>query len=282
MSTSRADLFSSLVILPTANALGHLMPAVGASWATTGALVWDYPILILLFSVHTLLDSFDKYRDIPSEKKPSTIITLIWAGTLMLSISGSSYVSGFSSAIRIVWFLCLEIFWAVPLIPLYSRRRGFYLVKLRQLFGPLKSAFCGVMAGLMDADPASHHACIILTADCGAGPQRVQALAYSILYNFLRESFYDARDIEEDKQDHVSTMATFLGMPNTIALLLAGAVAGEAWISGAITLEGNTRAVGVVGLSSWIVATQTREKRLAWVFFSLVSLLPAWHAQAHL
>jgi 4-hydroxybenzoate polyprenyltransferase len=143
------------------------------------------------------------------------------------------------------------------------------------------------MAGLMDVEPASHHVCLLAypAAICHTAgrPQHIaQALAYSMLYNFLRESLYDARDIEEDKRDGVSTLATYLGMSSTIALLLAAAVAGEAWISGAVTLEGNIRAVGMVGLSSWIVTTQAREKRWPWVFFSLVSLLPAWHAQAQL
>ncbi|KAF3005525.1 hypothetical protein E8E14_004191 [Neopestalotiopsis sp. 37M] len=287
MSICRADLFSSLVLLPVANALGHLGPAIGASWAIVGRPIWDYPILILLFSVHSLADSFDKYKDIPSEKRPATIATALWVGVFMFLITWSSYVSGFASAIRIVWYLGLEVFWAIPLIPVYTSRRGFHLIKLRELFGPFKSAFVGVMAGSMDVEPASHHVCLLAhtaaSRHTAGRPQHIaQALAYSILYNFLRESFYDARDIEEDKRDGVSTLATYLGMSSTIALLLAAAVAGEAWISGAVTLEGNIRAVGVVGLSSWIVTTQARENRWPWVFFSLISLLPAWHAQAHL
>lgn len=57
MASFRARLFSSLVVLPTTNALGHLAPAVGACWTAVDMPVWDVPVLVLLFSVHALLDS---------------------------------------------------------------------------------------------------------------------------------------------------------------------------------------------------------------------------------
>ncbi|KAI1845376.1 hypothetical protein JX266_008471 [Neoarthrinium moseri] len=265
MFTARVDLFSSLVLLPTANALGHLAPAIGASWAAIGRRIWDYPVLMLLFSVHTLLDiGFDKYIDVPLEKRPGALLSSFWAGTLILLIAWSSCLCGFPTAIRIVWYIALEVFWAVPLIPLYTPRHGFRFSKLRQLFGPLKSVFCGVMAGLMDAEPAAYHACLIYANDCSPDHQRMQSLAYSILYNFIRESFYDARDIDEDTEANVTTMATSLGMSNTIAVLVAVAVTSEVWISGEITLETGIRSVSVVGLSSLIAITQTRDKR--WPF----------------
>ena len=57
MTTFRNDLFSSLILLPIANACGHLAPAIGSSWAAVGMPLLDYPVIVLLFSVHTLLDS---------------------------------------------------------------------------------------------------------------------------------------------------------------------------------------------------------------------------------
>lgn len=119
----------------------------------------------------------------------------------------------------------------------------------------------------------------------------MQALLYSILYNFIRETIYDARDIDEDTHEGITTLATALGMTGTMLVLTIAAVVGELWIGGyvftAIAPSPNFlfsgevigRALVTVGLSSW-VAKFPRESRWIWVPFSLLSLAPAWHAQA--
>lgn len=56
-SSYRLNAFLSLVLLPLANATGHLAPGVGALWAAVGRPLVDYPVLLLTFSVHTLIDS---------------------------------------------------------------------------------------------------------------------------------------------------------------------------------------------------------------------------------
>jgi hypothetical protein len=57
MTAYRTRVFSSLVIFPVVNALGHLAPAIGASWAAAGRPIWDVGVLVLLLCVHILLDS---------------------------------------------------------------------------------------------------------------------------------------------------------------------------------------------------------------------------------
>lgn len=151
MADFRTHLFSSLVILPTANALGHLAPAIGGSWAAVGLPTWDYPVLILLFSVHALLDSkilascrcidtttddhigYDKYRDLPQEGRPLTLLWTLWAGSLFSTILWGAYECGYSTSIRLVCFLGLEVLWPTPLIPMYTPKRGFRLIKLKQV-----------------------------------------------------------------------------------------------------------------------------------------------------
>jgi hypothetical protein len=140
------------------------------------------------------------------------------------------------------------------------------------------------MAGLMDAGPAALHACILDPAFCSShvsADRRFKALCYSVLYNFVRETIYDVRDIHEDTKDGITTMATTLGMRYALSVLLITALVAETWIGGQISAWGLGRAVGVVGLSFW-VATHPRESRWRWAAFSLLSLLPAWHAQAAL
>ena len=318
MALFRAQLFSSLVILPTANALGHLAPAIGASWAAVQTRIWDNHVLALLFSVHALLDSpytfickhdkelmcpgYDKYRDVPRMSRPSGPAWLLWIGSLASVIAFSAYKTGYASAIQIVWYLGLEVLWAGKLIPIYTFKQGLRFVKLRQLvfqhsqlrslsrlltyackFGPGKSIFCGVMAGLMDAGPAAHHACLLHPQRCAPPGQQSRALAYSMLYNFLRETIYDARDIAEDRTEGVTTLATTLGMAGTVLVLTAATSIGEFWIGGAefSLYHAVVRGFVTVALST-LVARQPRESRVVWAMFSLASLLPAWHAQAQL
>lgn len=136
------------------------------------------------------------------------------------------------------------------------------------------------MAGLMDAEPASHHVCLV--GHCTIESQRRKAVAYSILYSFIRESVFDARDIDEDTVENVSTMATYLGMANTTAVLIVTALASEVWLGKKVGLVLVGRAVMTASASSWVAATQPRERRWIWAAYSLLSLVPAWHAQAGL
>jgi 4-hydroxybenzoate polyprenyltransferase len=140
------------------------------------------------------------------------------------------------------------------------------------------------MAGLMDAGPATLHACSLSSEYCTSSASMDHcfgALCYSVLYNFVRETTYDVRDILEDTKDGVTTMATTLGMRTTCYLLLGVTLVGETKIGGQVSVWAIGRVAGVMALSSW-VATHPRERQWTWALFSLLSLLPAWHAQARL
>jgi hypothetical protein len=63
----RRNLALSLGLLPLANAIGHLPAAIGGAWVAVGKPITDLPVLLLLFSVHMLVDSLSTC---PEVKKP--------------------------------------------------------------------------------------------------------------------------------------------------------------------------------------------------------------------
>ncbi|KAF1954260.1 hypothetical protein CC80DRAFT_506667 [Byssothecium circinans] len=173
MTPFRSNLFSCLVLLPFANALGHLAPSNRKQYGTC----------------------YEKSRDVLKER-PSRAMASLWAIALLMLIAWSSFECGSATAIRIVWYLGLGVLWAVHLMPWYTPKRALVRIKQREALGPLKSAFSGVMAGVMDAEPAAYRACLSGQGNCKNGRQRVHALAYSMMYCFLREAIFDARDID--------------------------------------------------------------------------------------
>lgn len=134
----------------------------------------------------------------------------------------------------------------------------------------------------MDTAPATLHACLISPDQCTTETVRLKSLTYSILYNFVRETIYDARDIAEDSHAGITTLPTCLGMTGTIFVLAATALGVEMRVDEAFGYRAAVRAIGVVGVSSWVAITQPRENRFVWAVFSLTTLVPAWSGQAAL
>ena len=53
----RSGSAASLLLMPVLNGLGHLAPAIGASWATVGGPIVDLPVLSAIFSLNVVVDS---------------------------------------------------------------------------------------------------------------------------------------------------------------------------------------------------------------------------------
>ena len=54
---AQRNAFAGIILLPLLNGLGHLPPALGGTWAALGTRKLNPPVLVLLFSVHGLVDS---------------------------------------------------------------------------------------------------------------------------------------------------------------------------------------------------------------------------------
>jgi 4-hydroxybenzoate polyprenyltransferase len=109
----------------------------------------------------------------------------------------------------------------------------------------------------------------------------MQSLAYSMLYNFLRETICDARDVFEDKQEGLRTLPMVLGPNGTMVFLAITAIFGDMAITGGFDMESLFRSV-ITLIISGVVVRQPRENGTPWGFLILFGLLPAWWAQFRL
>lgn len=135
----------------------------------------------------------------------------------------------------------------------------------------------------MDVNPATVRACGLYPSLCSPKDVRLRSLAYSVLYNFLRETVCDARDIAEDEKEGVMTLPIALGgrRGRTMLLLAVTVVLGDIVITGDLGMESLLRATLALGMSH-VVLTQPRENGLAWASLALFLLLPVLWAQVRL
>ena len=133
----------------------------------------------------------------------------------------------------------------------------------------------------MDTNTITYHTCSVTLAACSAPGVRATSLAYSMLYNFVRETICDVRDIEEDTHEGLITLPVVLGHQKTLVLLAVTTFVGEYYLSGGFTSEGLLRATLTITASA-MVAAQPREKTGYWAFLTTFGLTPAWWAQAGL
>lgn len=105
-------------------------------------------------------------------------------------------------------------------------------------------------------------------------------MAYAALYSFVRETVYDARDIVEDNQQGVTTLATTIGMRGTKLLLGLTTLLGELIIaqSDRNLLNITARTGFTVGLIFFILKYPRNENRI-WALFCALSLIPAFWSQ---
>ena len=117
--------------------------------------------------------------------------------------------------------------------------------------------------------------------------RQAQALAYTILYDFLLETIFDLRDIDEDVRNGVRTLPVALGRERTLWLLAAVVNLGDLIITG-VRLDLWTAAECILrstlscALFAYIALHKPRSDTTAWGILTLIGLVPAWWAQAKL
>ncbi|KAI0156796.1 hypothetical protein GGR57DRAFT_70982 [Xylariaceae sp. FL1272] len=283
MSDYRSNWLDAMVTKPLINAAAHLAPVLGSAWAVAGEPVIDPPVLLLNFSSWMILDIYDKYKDTPSQLRPAKGIFYTWLGTFFAIAACATYSCGWEVAVCVFRLLWLELLWPTPSIPTYTRKRGFKLMKLKAILGPGKSLFCGVLAGLMDTQASVVHTCIYYPQRCVTPQVTSRAMAYGALYGFVRETVYDARDIEEDNLNSVTTLPTTIGLGGTQMVLALATAVGEILISpGRIQiLHVIVRTAFTSGMAAFLLK-HSRDNHYASSLYCAVSLVPAAWAQISL
>ncbi|KAI9758074.1 MAG: hypothetical protein M4579_003205 [Chaenotheca gracillima] len=277
----REDAILSLGLLPLLTGLGHLAPSLGGAWAALERPYVDVPCLIMTSTIASIVDAYDKYKDTPLAARPRRWVWLSWMGLLSGLTIWSTYVCGLSIAIRIHRFLLIGMLWGTPCIPTYSAHKGFIFSKPKRLFGEAKSLVVALCMGPVDADTAQAHACALYPGLCAPSTIMWRSIGLSILYNWIRETVCDARDIEEDKRENLRTLPISLGKNNTIALMAVVAFVGDALLSQKLDMEVVIRVAASIILST-VVLQHPRENGMAWSFQALFGLTPCWWAQARL
>jgi 4-hydroxybenzoate polyprenyltransferase len=133
------------------------------------------------------------------------------------------------------------------------------------------------------------------TTQCSEPSLRSQSLGLAILYQFLRETVCDTRDIAEDTQDGMKTLPIRLGRKNTLRLLGIEGCVVDAAITKGITIDGvwgfhadkilipdTIIRVGMTILFYSKVLEHNHGNFMAWGIASLIGLTPVIWAQRSL
>lgn len=135
-----------------------------------------------------------------------------------------------------------------------------------------------------------YHACINDTR-CPSLAVRQRYLSLVILYQFVRETVCDARDIEEDSKENLNTLPILLGKRLTLILLLLVGIPADMFLTGGIahggvgiTIAWSLVVSSVMRMTMtifffYIVLQYPRGNYLAWGSMALFGLLPVLSAQ---
>lgn len=135
--------------------------------------------------------------------------------------------------------------------------------------------------GYVDADVASYHACLANPGFCRPDEIQMRTLAFSCLYNWVRETVFDTRDIDEDVKEKLHTLPVTLGRTMTIWLATLVAFVGDVLISPSTGFENVIRPASMMLLCLFCLQ-YPRESGGAWAIFALFGLTPATWAQIRL
>lgn len=226
----------------------------------------------------------DKTADLDKQTRKIWLTTIVvFASAFVVLVIYGTMHCGLLALLRLLGVPLLAVVYALPLIPVYSwKTRSFSTVKFKYFLGPFKSIFGATCMGLMDVT-----AVVLYLRGTMLHPEKASSagyfrvLMYTITYDFLWESICDVRDIKEDAQHNVTTLATAFGIHRTLLLLGGSTVMGDL----AITLLGGGSVVLSVVRSTvfWgaFGATALHKPRSAmyvWGLATLVGLLPVWLA----
>ena len=193
--------------------------------------------------------------------------------------------------LRLLFVPALAIVHARPVIPVWSVRKSkLRFIKLKDVLGPFKSAFGALCIGLMDTKVIAQHVCTVRPGSCSSDVSNVrqtQALAYTILYDFLLETVFDLRDMDEDCRNQVRTLPLALGFEQTVVLLAVVVTLADLFVTGFtwdvwVVTECTSRSLLAWALSTYIASKWPRSDPAPWGLLTMIGLVPAWWAQVRL
>jgi 1,4-dihydroxy-2-naphthoate octaprenyltransferase len=161
-------------------------------------------------------------------------------------------------------------------------------------FREVKSLVVAVCMGYVTADTSMVYFCHHKDAQCNEQSLRTRSLCLAVLYQFLRETACDTRDIAEDARDGMKTLPVRLGKNNTLLLIASFGMLLEALITKAVLMTWSgiqvnpsllIRVILRVGMMMGMyfkILQYPRGNYLAWGVMSLLGLVPVLWAQSTL
>ena len=200
-------------------------------------------------------------------------------------------------ALRLHRWLIFGFVYGNPLIPVYSFKTGkFSFVKPKVVFAVAKSASVALVMANVDGDIGALNACRTFDGECrlnnlGAESEIYwRSFALAFIYNWVRETMCDVRDLMEDANEGIPTLPVTVGPWNAVALTTMGTFLTEQYIFAGL-MQGNLLAFPgwesvarqiITLLGCFTVFNKPREDKLTWSLVAFVGLLPATWAQSRL
>ncbi|RDW94992.1 hypothetical protein BP5796_00755 [Coleophoma crateriformis] len=291
---SRTNLFYSLGVIPAFMGLGHLAPAIGAIHTATGSYQFPGCLLGLIGTISALVDSIDKYKDVPLSNRPPKWIWKIWTYGLWAIVLVCAVMSGLQTVILVGRVLPVGLLWGTRCIPQFSKSDGLFLTKPKSLLSGAKSLVVALCMASVSAEASMAYYCHPEGFQCNEKALRLRSFQLACLYQFLRETACDIRDIGEDTAEGLSTLPVKLGKQNTMLLMsLVGllldlvltqsvAVAADGIVVRYPQLTYSFLRTGSTIAAYSLILQYPRENVWAWGIMSLFGLAPVLFAQAAL
>ncbi|KAK0101344.1 hypothetical protein ONS95_006520 [Cadophora gregata] len=216
---SRTNLFASLGLMPALMGLGHLAPAIGAIHTATGSYQFPGSVLGLIGTISALVDSIDKYKDTPLSRRPRKWVWKTWTYSLSAICVACAFMSGLQTVLLVLRPLPLGLLWSARCVPLFSKSGGLLLIKPKSFLGEAKSFVVALCMASVCAQASMAYYCQREGSHCSEDRLRWKSFQLACLYQFLRETACDVRDIREDTIEGLHTLPVKLGKQRTLLLM---------------------------------------------------------------
>ncbi|KAK2768267.1 hypothetical protein FQN54_000119 [Arachnomyces sp. PD_36] len=251
--------FKSLCLIPTLMGIGHLPPAIGAVLAVGGTVPNEKALLLMVASTSAMVDGTTTEMDMALMgnhigERCRYIDVYVWPPD-----------SDKDSSISIDWD------------------------SLGHTMHPELFPFNGIPDNETESNDQRSE--ITNSRRCSSITVQQRSLGLAILYQFIRETVCDTRDIDEDSKEKLNTLPVLLGRSMTLMFLLLVGIPADTFLTGGITLGwvgisvawnlvlmSVTRVAVTVAFSS-IVLRYPRDHHVAWGSMALLGLLPVLSAQ---
>ncbi|KAH7395905.1 hypothetical protein BKA64DRAFT_674923 [Cadophora sp. MPI-SDFR-AT-0126] len=292
---SRSNLFASLGLMPALMGLGHLAPAIGAIHTATGSYQFPGRVLGLIGTISALVDSIDKYKDTPLSRRPRKWVWKTWIYSLSAICLVCAFMSGLQTVTLVLRALPLGLLWSARCVPLFSKSGGVLLIKPKSFLGEAKSLVVALCMASVSAQASVAYYCPREGFQCSDESIRWKSVQLACLYQFLRETACDVRDIDEDTREGLHTLPVKLGKVKTILLMGLVGLSLDLVITQSLVVTAargvivrfphalySASRIGSTILAYSLILQFPRANVWAWGIMSLLGLTPVLFAQAAL